>query len=189
MPFVYLGKTQVLTNVVLHTARLNLVPVSHQDIADIFENFTAEITRYMMPAPAETESDTEAFVEAAVAGFERHSDLHLTIRSKNTDEFLGICGLHERLGPDELELGIWLKKAAHGNNYGLEAIRAVKEWAEQFLRYRQLIYPVDRRNIPSRRIAEALGGNVIAEDKKVSMGGQELDEVVYSISNPSQSGT
>ena len=189
MPFVYLGKTQVLTKVVLHTTRLTLVPVSRQDISDIFENFTAEITRYMMPAPAETESDTEAFVAAAITGFERHSDLHLSIRSRTTDEFLGICGLHDRLGPDDLELGIWLKKAAHGNNYGLEAISAVKDWAEEFLSYRQLIYPVYRRNIPSRRIAEALGGTVIDEDKKVSMGGQELDEVVYSIGNPNKSGT
>lgn len=124
---------------------------------------------------------TAAFVEAALSGLERADDLHLVICRRDSGEFLGICGLHGNGQPAEPEVGIWIKKAAHGNGYGLEAIAALKEWAEANIEFDRLIYPVDRYNTPSRKIPEALGGKIIAERKEMSMAGTELDEVIYGI--------
>ena len=102
---------------------------------------------------------------------------------------MGICSLHSRGKPREPELGIWLKKAAHGNGYGLETITALKNWAEVNLEFDRLLYPVDRRNFPSRRIPERLGGKVVSQSKVISWGGAELDEVVYGIDSQAPSGT
>ena len=46
-----------------------------------------------------------------------------------------------------------------------------------------LIYPVDRANIPSRKIPESLGGIIFEEKKTKTMSGGVLDEVVYKISH------
>ena len=43
------------------------------------------------------------------------------------------------------------------------------------------IYPVDKANIASRKIAESLGGMVIKERRVKTMRGSYLDEVVYKI--------
>jgi hypothetical protein len=44
-----------------------------------------------------------------------------------------------------------------------------------------LVYPVDRRNIPSRRIPESMGGEILEEKRVATMRGTELDEIVYRL--------
>lgn len=181
MPFTFRTPPPDLCNLVIDAHRVRLVTISEAYTEEIYRNFTPDITRYMMPAPPSDISETRAFVTSALLGLERGDDLHCVICLRDSDEFLGICGLHERHGPAELELGIWIKKASHGNRYGLEAIGALRDWAEKHIEFERLIYPVDRCNISSRRIAEALGGTIIEEKKVISMSGTELDEVVYGI--------
>ncbi len=143
----------------------------------------------MMPAPPVERADTAAFVESALLGLARRDDLDLVICLHDSGEFLGICGLYAGGHPNEPELGIWLKTAAHGHGYGLEAITALQKWAESKLEYERLLYPVDRRNKPSRRIPEELGGKIIAEKMITSMSGTELDIVIYGIDRQAPNGT
>ena len=175
-----------LRELVIESPRVRLVAISEAYTEDIFRNFSADIARYMLPAPAADISDTRAFVSTALLELDRGDDLHFVICRRGDDEFLGVCGLHGTRRPDEPELGIWLKAQAHGSRYGREAIGALRDWAELHLEFARLIYPVDRRNIPSRRIAEALGGKIVEEKKVLSMSGAELDEVIYGIERGSQ---
>lgn len=181
MPLLYRLRPTDLRALVIESPRLRLRAISDQCTGEIYRHFTADITRYMLPAPASDISQTQAFVASALLGLDRGDDLHFVICRRDDDEFLGVCGLHGEGIAAEPELGIWLKKAAHGNRYGREAIAALRTWAREHIDFERLIYPVDRRNIPSRRIAEHLGGVVIDEKKVMSMGGLELDEVVYAI--------
>ena len=167
--------------VVINAERVRLQAINRTFTEEIYQNFTPEITEYMMPAPPAERADTEAFVESALLALDRRDDLHLIICLRDGGEFLGVCGLYSRGHPTEPELGIWLKKAAHGHGYGLEAITALKKWAESQLEYERLLFPVDRRNTPSRRIPEKLGGRIIAEKKMTSMSGTELDLVILGI--------
>ena len=112
----------------------------------------------------------------------------LAILAKDTDEFLGCCGLHGRENPREPELGIWLKKSAHGRGFGREAVAAVRDWAERHLIVDAFIYPVDRNNTASRKVAEALGGTIVRSELIKTMSGGELDAVVYKIL-PGEPGT
>jgi RimJ/RimL family protein N-acetyltransferase len=79
------------------------------------------------------------------------------------------------------ELGIWVKKAAHGHGYGREAITGLTGWAMQNLDFDYLVYPVDRRNLPSRRIPEALGGVIEAEYTMTNASGNLLEILEYRI--------
>ena len=167
--------------VVINAERVRLQAISRTFTEEIYQNFTPEITEYMVPAAPAERADTVAFVDSALLALDRRDDLHLVICLHDGGEFLGVCGLYARGQPTEPELGIWLKKAAHSHGYGLEAITALKKWADSQLEYERLLFPVDRRNTPSRRIPEKLGGRIIAEKKMTSISGTVLDLVIFGI--------
>lgn len=174
-----------MSNTRIESDRLILVPISldHGDV--IFQEFTAEITTYMYPTPPKTPRDTEEFIESSQKKIEAGSDLVMAILNKKTQEFLGCVGLH-KLDRDtkDPELGIWVKKIAHGNAYGREAVTAVKKWADENTNYEYIHYPVSKLNIPSRKIVESLGGKVVRELTKENQRGTILDEVEYLIYRP-----
>lgn len=135
----------------------------------------------MYPRPAEKIEDTLSFINASIRGMRSSWDLSLAIIKKNS-EFLGYCGFHGRKNPKTPELGIWIKKEAQGQKYGIEAIKALTSWAVDTINFDYAVYPVDRANLASRKIPEALGGIIFDERKVGTMSGGCLDEVVYRIS-------
>lgn len=169
-----------VTQTIILSERLMLVPVSMEFAQVIFENFTREITTYMFPKANETIDDTKNFINSVIRTMQKNEELVIAILDKNTDEFLGVGGIH-KIKTKTPEFGIWIKKSAHGNKYGREAVTALKKWADEHIAYDHLIYPVDRKNISSRKIAESLGGKVEKEYKKENMSGKVLDEVEYHI--------
>ena len=92
-------------------------------------------------------------ISAMAAG----TDLNLVIRLKDSGEFIGRAGLHA-IGSAEPALGIWLKETAQSRGYGSEAIAALAAWAAPRFAIANFIWPVAEENVPSRRLAEALGG-------------------------------
>lgn len=168
-----------LTALRLEGDRVMLRSLQEGDAADIFVEFTAEITRYMYPKPAATIDDTLAFIADSQAGMRAQTDIVLAITRDR--EFLGCCGVHLTQGPRTPELGVWLKQAAQGHGYGREAIAVLAAWAVANLDFDYAIYPVDRANLPSRKIAESLGGSVFEEKKVPALTGNILDSVVYQI--------
>ena len=61
------------------------------------------------------------------------------------------------------------------------AMEAVAEWVSTNVDCECLVYPVDKRNIASRKIPERLGGRIISERTVQNESGSVLDEVVYRI--------
>ncbi|RJQ27456.1 N-acetyltransferase [Candidatus Parcubacteria bacterium] len=169
-----------LREVVLVGKRIRLVPISFDFAEQIFQEFTPEITTFMYPKSPNDISDIEKWISSATEKVRKGQDLQTVIIKNDNNEFLGCAGLHS-LDTKTPELGIWIKKSAHGQGFGQEAIATLKEWAEQNLDYKYLKYPVDRKNIPSRKIPESLGGIIEDEYKKPNQAGQILDEVEYRI--------
>ena len=108
------------------------------------------------------------------------TNLQMVVLNKETGDFLGCAGLH-KIDEKTPELGIWIKKSAHGHGYGKEAMHALKSWADQNLNYDYILYPVDTRNVVSRRIPESLGGKITREYSLVSETGRKLHMVEYRI--------
>jgi ribosomal-protein-alanine N-acetyltransferase len=161
--------------------RLMLKPIAAEYANEIFKEFTPEITTYMFPRSPSHISETEQFIADACKQREDGTDLVFVILDKPNSEFLGVCGLHRTQNAREPEFGIWLKKTAHKRALGREAIGVLKAWCERTLSIDGFVYPVDRRNQPSRKIPEALGGKVVSEKKVQTMSGTELDELIYRI--------
>jgi ribosomal-protein-alanine N-acetyltransferase len=165
----------------IHGERVRLVPVSNDYEQEIFAEFTATVTRYMMPKPAEKIEETQAFIHISRQTMLAGNNLQLVILRQQTGEFLGVCGLHGDENIRMPELGIWLKVSAHGHGYGREAITILVQWAQAHIDLDGFIYPVDRHNIASRKIPESLGGKVVKEVQVTSLSGHVLDEVIYEV--------
>ena len=116
---------------------------------------------------------------------ERGEKVTVVILKKDSQEFLGCADIRD-INSKYPQTGIWLKKSAQGNGYGLETITALKEWAEKNLNYEYLIYPVVRENIPSRRIAERLGGQIFQRFEYTKSNGIILNILEYKIPNTSR---
>ena len=172
-----------LQDLVIETARLRLLPTSESYAEEIFREFTPEITIFMHPKSPDKIEDTLEFIRTAREKMLNNQDLVVVILDKFSKEFLGHGGLHG-IHKDTPEIGIWIKKSAHGKKYGREAVVALKGWADKNLIYKYLRYPVDKRNVPSRKIAESLGGEIKKEYKKMNMAGKKVEEEEDHIFSP-----
>jgi RimJ/RimL family protein N-acetyltransferase len=169
-----------LVNVEIETERLRLLPASEDYAREVFANFTPAVTKFMYPAPAHAIEETLAFLRGAHAKILAGVELQVVILSLEDDEFLGPAGLHH-MDTRTPEIGIWLKLDAQGEGFGREAVRGLCEWALENIEFDYLKYPVDRRNLPSRRIPGALGGRSEAEYEEVNEAGDTLDLVGYRL--------
>ena len=161
--------------------RIRLVPVVPEYSETIFKEFTDEITRYMVPSTPSNLEEINVFIKSSIRSMEENIDLTLAILKKDNDEFLGICGLHGKQNPNEPDLGIWLKKSAHGYKYGQEAIKMLADWARQNIVFTHMVYPCDEANIASRKIAENLSGSIFRTGEVKTMSGRILNEIAYKI--------
>jgi RimJ/RimL family protein N-acetyltransferase len=168
------------TNLVITTERLVLKPISLEYREDIFKEFTEEIVVFMNPSPAKDISETENFILDSLEKMKKGSDAQQVITHATTGEFLGCAGLHH-INTSVPVFGIWLKKGAHGNKYGQEAMKGLKEWAEKNLEYEYLKYPVAVKNVSSRKVAESLGGRAEREFVGEKQNGEKMNEVEYRI--------
>lgn len=164
----------------LASDRLTLVPISRAHRADIYVEFTPAITTYMLPRPAADISETDAFIDRAVADMAAGDELQWVMIDRTDGAFIGCIGLH-RIRRVDPELGLWVKASAHGRGLGLEAASTAIQWAREHLKITHLRYPVDRRNLASRRIPERHGGVVQREFQTTGLGGNALDSVEYWI--------
>lgn len=143
----------------IETERLVLMPITMEYAEDIFTEFTQEITTYMSPKPAKGISETEKFIQESIDKMMTRKNYQAVILDKFSKEFLGCVGLHMK-NPKAPELGIWIKKSAFGKKIGREAVAWVSDRAQKNLEFEYVVYPVDKDNIPSRKIAESIWGIV-----------------------------
>lgn len=167
-----------LEGVRITSERLTLLPITPKFREDIFREFTDEITLHMFPSTPKSIADTDEYIAKTTAERAAGTDLALAILKDG--EFLGNGGIHA-IHTRTPELGIWIKKSAHGHAYGREAVTAIKQWADANLSYDHLVYPVVKSNVSSRKIAESLGGTVHHEFIKKNDSGEDREMVMYHI--------
>lgn len=170
-----------LNSLEIMSERLQLTAINHEYADTIYQEFRPPVTRYMMPKPADNIEETINFIQRSLDSMSSRNEIILVILDASSKEFLGCCGFHGRENSQTPELGIWLKIGAHGYGYGIEAIVTLCRWAIQHILFDYAIYPVDKRNLPSRRIPESLGGNIYREAIVETMSGSQLDEVIFKL--------
>ena len=79
------------------------------------------------------------------------------VRLKATGEALGMCGLVNRPGLDDIDLGYSFLPGARGRGYALEAAREILNWATGDLGIKRLVAIVSPDNRASIVLLEKLG--------------------------------
>jgi RimJ/RimL family protein N-acetyltransferase len=169
-----------LTSVLIESGRLRLVSTSDAYVHEILREFTDEITELMGPKTPERLEDVEAFVHEARTKMAHGEELQVAILLAASGEFIGHAGVHAIKTPLP-ELGIWIKKTAQGSKYGREAVTLLVKWTFENLAVDCVSYPVDRKNVPSRKIPESLGGVIEREYLWTNQSGRVLDLLDYRI--------
>lgn len=164
--------------------RLLLRQFTADDATEIFRCVTLGLTRFMAWEPP---SSLEAFAEVWrrwIPAMELGTEIYFVVRRSGDQrrrredgdqECLGLIGLHD-IGSQRPELGLWIKETARRQGYGREALTLVTSWASACLAPDGFVYPVAEQNIPSRRLAEALGGQVTGIRP-----GRKYNAVIYHI--------
>ena len=133
--------------------------------------------------PPASEGEFKAISQGHVSSMKAGKELHLAIRLSRTNEFIGRAGLNPA-DAALLETGVWIKESAHGHGYGREAVAAVIEWASEKFHPSGFLYPVVDENTPSRRLAEALRGEIIGIRQRHKAGDKNRTLLVYRIPAP-----
>jgi ribosomal-protein-serine acetyltransferase len=138
--------------VVLHTERLRLEPVSPSHAAGLYRAAVDSRPELLpwMPWAREPKLD----VNLDMSRDERF--LHFAMVEKESGTVLGIAGLN-REGAEEAELHYWIRTDHAGRGLTTEAGRALVAWARDELGLARLSLWAGRENHASRRVAEKLG--------------------------------
>ncbi len=150
--------------------RLSIEPFCEQDAVESFPCITPTLTRYMSWEPPASLEEYAQVWGRWLPAIADGSDIE-----RVGARFTGLVGLHHT-GSETPELGIWVREDKHGLGFGGEAVRAVVQWASEWVVAKHFIYPVATQNRASRRIAEALGGVVI--ERRMA---EKYESVVYQI--------
>lgn len=176
-----LNESLDLSQVSVVTPKLCLTSLASHHASIIAQEFDDNITRYMVPNPIKSVPQAIYFINTATQLKRENKALILAVTHPISLEFLGVVALvgHQNLVAPEL--GVWIKKSAHGHYYGRYAVHALCAWAMNHLRITHFVYPVSKLNIPSQKIAMSLGGTRVAEKMTKKESGEMMDEWVYHI--------
>jgi [ribosomal protein S5]-alanine N-acetyltransferase len=169
-----------LDSLPITTDRLILKPVSIEYAEDIYHYFDRDVTQFTYSEPNRDLEQAIDFIHAARMELLNRSGLSLAIIDRQSQEFLGICGILRTNTPTP-EPGLWVKKTSHGRGYGKESMTGVVQWVWQNMKCDRLIYKADRRNLASQKIARSLGGELVGEEENINPHGKVLDLLVYQI--------
>lgn len=110
--------------IILETPRLYLrrFTDSDEDALLIYElNSDNEVLRYLHEQPLRDKADAKEILRNTILPQYEKNLGRWAIHVKDTDMFIGWCGLKQRPELDETDLGYRLKKSAWGRGYATEA--------------------------------------------------------------------
>jgi RimJ/RimL family protein N-acetyltransferase len=163
-----------LHKVSISTPRLVLSAFMAKDADETYNCITPTLTRYMAWDPQPRHEFNETW-NNWLKNFTLGLEIIFAIREINTHQFIGLVGIHH-LQTSIPEVGIWIREDCHQQRYGQEAVSNAVQWATENIQADYLVYPVAKENIPSRKIAESLGGEVVSSSKS-----RKYELVTYKI--------
>lgn len=173
----------MLKNEIIYTERLVQVPINMEHHKFFLEYYDDEAALYMDLISKGHKSDSiKKFIKQSMKELEDGTDLHMIIFNKYTNEFIGYIGIYY-LNEDNPEIGIWINKDSQNKGYGTEVVASAIKWIKGNVKFSNIRYPVDRKNIFSRRLPERFGGAIAKEYVTMSCTGRQLDIVEYWISH------
>ncbi|HZA60139.1 MAG TPA: GNAT family protein [Actinomycetota bacterium] len=149
----------------LVTERLVLEPIEERWAAPLWDAAEAslkELRRWMPWSGQASQEETLRFARGSVRGWEEGREFDFAVLSGDT--VVGGLGLSV-VQPEAAvgEVGYWVRTAAAGRGYAVEAARAVVGFGFEEVGLHRIELRAGVENAPSRRVAEKLGFRLEAE--------------------------
>lgn len=129
-------------------------------------------------------NETEILVRRAHIQFLNRESFRFFIFSKETDEFIGTCSLHNiNWDIPKFEIGYWIDTRFSGKGFMTEAIEVLTRFAIQELNSKRIEIRCESSNMKSRMIPEKLGFELegILRNEDFSADGKKLtDTCIYA---------
>lgn len=128
---------------------------------DCFPEFASyfsdpEMSRYV--GGLKTQEEAWRLLAAYIGHWHLKGYGYWAVYEKHTQKLVGAVGLWKSIGWPELELGYWLLKEMQGQGYAIEAAERCLTYAFQTMKVPTVVSYIDPENLPSRKLAERLGG-------------------------------
>jgi len=142
---------------VLETPRLRMRPPTPADLEDLCRlTSDPEVMRYLGKG-VRTSEETESVLVAAIEHWERHAFGVWIVRDRESETFLGRCGLRYFQDTPDIELTYSFAKPTWGRGIASEAAAASMHFGFEQLRLERIIAIAMPENTGSRRVMEKLG--------------------------------
>ncbi len=145
-------------NVVLYTERLFLREFTIEDAGLLLDlNSDPEVTRYTLDLMTDIEQAKKVLEQVILPQYALYNFGRWAVHLKNSQEFIGWCGLKYRGGWDnEIDLGYRLKRSHWGKGYATEAAFATLRYGFENLDLTHIIGRALPGNIASLRVLEKI---------------------------------
>lgn len=157
-----------------------IYPAVQESLADL-RVWSASLP-WVMSEPSVAASET--FCRDSIASFVRRDRLTYLIFDRITESYIGCISLQAiDWKVPKCEIGYWCRSKLHRQGFVTEAAQALLAYAMQQLHMRRIAILVDEKNIPSRRVCEALGMTLegIAKNERIDAEGEMRDTCVYAL--------
>jgi len=98
------------------------------------------------------------------------------VESKASGMFLGRIGFHQPLNWPGLEIGWLIRKEDWGKGYATEGAKMLLDDGRKSLQLKEIISLIQPLNIPSIKVAEKIGGQLVGE---INFGGETTLKYSY----------
>lgn len=148
----------------LDTARLTLRAPGPDDFAAYRAFYDLSDVTAGSYRGGRTDDEVRAILQAHIDHWPARGFGMWLLRTRDTGRFVGGAGISHPADWPSHELTWWLMPEARGTGYASEASRAVIGWACDTLGWPLVETHMRDENIPARRLAERLGGQVIRRE-------------------------
>jgi len=140
----------------LETERLIMRPLVESDVDEIFAmRSDEEIMRFIREPQGRSESLD--WIKLVSARWDTEKLGFCAVIEKETDKFLGWCGIWRLRETNELEVGYAIEKAYWGKGFATEAAEKFIEYAFENIKPDKIVAVAEPKNLASRRVMEKLG--------------------------------
>lgn len=127
------------------SAHLKYVTINNTHLEDLVANLTPEITKFLSFDVNGSRPLLQEYIRRSRIEITNGTALVLVILKKDTDEFMGSCGLSD-INEESVEIGLWLKISEQGKGYGSEVTQSLINIAQTEINTKSILYAVEKGN-------------------------------------------
>jgi polyribonucleotide nucleotidyltransferase/RimJ/RimL family protein N-acetyltransferase len=141
-------------NIKLETERLTLRPIQESDAEDYYNSYDEETANLFGIRKANSIEEQRKDIKRVQIDAANNKYYNFAVLNK-AGEFLGCATSFTRTDGGQ-NIGIWIKKSARNNKFGLEAVQRIIDWVKENLKFNYISYFYYAENEISKKICEKL---------------------------------